>query len=638
MESRLKHFVYKGTLFGFGVVGSIAIAWAATFNLFQPANGILVGNPNTYVTSAATFSNVAGLWTGTNCGTTTNVPQLNGNCINISTAFSSANPSATVGLTAVNGTAATYMTSDSAPPLSQSIAPTMTGVWTFTPSSGIGVTINGVSNTATELMRASTTSGQSLGLLIDAGTTSADYALKIQNASASSTFLETFGDGGTVAGAATGGDKGAGTINAVGLYVNGVAVSTGGTPGGTSGQIQYNNSGAFGGTSMTYATSGAFTIPAPTSGTSPALTITAIASAKGLFVNGASGAYTIDTLGASASGNSFGIRSAGGTTSADQAFIVQNQAESSTFEEIFGDGHGILGPNTTNDLSWSTAGAFTIASPTGGVAFTVNASSGNYAELIQGSGTAGNNFGLRVQGGLSSGDASFVVQNSTSSATYMEIFGDGHGTLGPSASLGISWATTGVVVLAAPSSAAVEFVVNGASGNPAGQFVGNATSGNSYGLNVLGGTTSADRALGVYNQAGSVQYMAVQGDGGMTIASPTGGDKGTGTLNTAGDIFINNVPQRMSSLSAQCTSSGCTTTVANGFSTSITRSSTGVYALSFSPSYGSAPVCVVGSFLGSSSAYGTSINVSPSQTGVTVGTFSGSASADENFSIICQGI
>lgn len=47
-----------------------SVASAGTFNLFQPANGILVGNPNTYVTTAATSANVRALWTGT-CDSTT---------------------------------------------------------------------------------------------------------------------------------------------------------------------------------------------------------------------------------------------------------------------------------------------------------------------------------------------------------------------------------------------------------------------------------------------------------------------------------------------------------------------------------------------------------------------------------------
>jgi len=42
-----------------------------------------------------------------------------------------ANPSALVGLTAINGVATTYMRSDASPALSQSIAPTWTGVHTF---------------------------------------------------------------------------------------------------------------------------------------------------------------------------------------------------------------------------------------------------------------------------------------------------------------------------------------------------------------------------------------------------------------------------------------------------------------------------------------------------------------------------
>lgn len=47
-----------------------------------------------------------------------------------------ANPSATVGLAVVNGSASTFMRSDAAPALDLSIAPTWTGAHTFQPSSG----------------------------------------------------------------------------------------------------------------------------------------------------------------------------------------------------------------------------------------------------------------------------------------------------------------------------------------------------------------------------------------------------------------------------------------------------------------------------------------------------------------------
>lgn len=43
-----------------------------------------------------------------------------------------ANPSASVGLTAVNGSSASFMRKDGAPPLSQSITPTWTGIHTWT--------------------------------------------------------------------------------------------------------------------------------------------------------------------------------------------------------------------------------------------------------------------------------------------------------------------------------------------------------------------------------------------------------------------------------------------------------------------------------------------------------------------------
>lgn len=64
-----KRSQFKGFLLGC-VVAFAVPALAATFNLFSPANGILVGNPSTYVTTAATSSNVIGLWSGTCNGTT----------------------------------------------------------------------------------------------------------------------------------------------------------------------------------------------------------------------------------------------------------------------------------------------------------------------------------------------------------------------------------------------------------------------------------------------------------------------------------------------------------------------------------------------------------------------------------------
>lgn len=65
----------------------------------------------------------------------TGSPTVNGNPIATGTIPTAANPSASIGLAAVNGAAATYMRSDAAPALSVSIAPTWSGNHTF--SSGI---------------------------------------------------------------------------------------------------------------------------------------------------------------------------------------------------------------------------------------------------------------------------------------------------------------------------------------------------------------------------------------------------------------------------------------------------------------------------------------------------------------------
>lgn len=61
-----------------------------------------------------------------------------------------ANPSASVGLSAVNGSAPTFMRSDAAPALSIAISPVWSSNHIFTPSSGVAVTINGTVGNAAQ--------------------------------------------------------------------------------------------------------------------------------------------------------------------------------------------------------------------------------------------------------------------------------------------------------------------------------------------------------------------------------------------------------------------------------------------------------------------------------------------------------
>lgn len=105
-------------------------ALAATFNLFSPAAGILKGNPSTYVTTAATSTDVVATFSGT-CNSTTFL-RGDGTCAASGGGVTGlANPTASLGLTAINGAATTAMRSDAAPALDVGISPTWTGTHTW---------------------------------------------------------------------------------------------------------------------------------------------------------------------------------------------------------------------------------------------------------------------------------------------------------------------------------------------------------------------------------------------------------------------------------------------------------------------------------------------------------------------------
>jgi hypothetical protein len=108
-----------------------------------PANGIYLPAANNlgFTTNTVLRATIilgmfmAGATGGDKGAGTINATGLFINGSPVSTAVG-ANPSATIGLAAVNGVAATFMTSDSAPALSQAIAPTWTGNHVFNPPSG----------------------------------------------------------------------------------------------------------------------------------------------------------------------------------------------------------------------------------------------------------------------------------------------------------------------------------------------------------------------------------------------------------------------------------------------------------------------------------------------------------------------
>lgn len=99
------------------------------------------------------------------------------------------------------------------------------GHWTLSPPAAGGqtsFTFNARTGNNAMLVTQQAGAGAAFGLVVQAGTNSSDYNMLLQSQSGS-TLFELFGDGGAVVGSPTGGDQGLGTINATGLFVNGVS-------------------------------------------------------------------------------------------------------------------------------------------------------------------------------------------------------------------------------------------------------------------------------------------------------------------------------------------------------------------------------------------------------------------------------
>lgn len=87
------------------------------------------------------------------------------------------------------------------------------------------LTANGAPNQYPLNVNGSSTTGQSLGPLIQAGTNSSDFSMIVKSAGGSN-YLYIQGDGGVVVGSPSGADKGGGTLNAGELYDSGVALTS----------------------------------------------------------------------------------------------------------------------------------------------------------------------------------------------------------------------------------------------------------------------------------------------------------------------------------------------------------------------------------------------------------------------------
>jgi hypothetical protein len=245
-------------------------------------------------------------------------------------------------------------------------------------------------------------------------------------------------------------------------------------------------------------------------------------------IQGSAGAFALFLTGSSSTGNSDGMIIRAGTNASDAAIEIQNQSGSVGFFNIFGDGHGSLGPSGALGASWNTSGVLTWTTTAGQLA----------ANFVAGP----------VQAGTS-GIPQFVFQNAGAGQSCIQndsalnwSIAYGTGTAG-STTLGtkiLQWNSAGNVTVAAASSG-TSFSVNGVAANYTAQFLASSSSSNSYGLLIEAGTNSSDQAFAVLNQGGVTPFFRVYGDGGAVVGNPTGGDQGSGILN-AGGLSINANP------------------------------------------------------------------------------------------------
>lgn len=440
-----------------------------------------------------------------------------------------ANPAASVGLTAVNGTATTFLRSDGAPALSQSITPTWTNTHTFTPSSAVGgIIVNGAASATVYpvTIQGALTSGQSLGLNIRAGTTVADFPIVVENAGDTANLFVLGGTG-----------------SAIFTPTAGVAQNITSVSGSDGVDMTYNQSPGVG---------FAYNITGTSTADVRGINVTnstngATAGVYGLIVNNSgSNGLTIGKTAPSWSGSKWTNAPAG-----EISWVMSGGAIPLT-----------LGVNQKQNIGIDAAGDVTVGPPNGGTntALTVNAVASGHGIDINPGNSASVGLGINDPGS----NNTQVRINTNNTQTQIQFNGTvSQGSLAIGATNVLTVGTNRNVTIAAPASGN-SLTINGLAGtnNPAAVINGGTTASQSNGLLIQAGTNSSDTALNVANGAVSQSLFSIFGDGGINAGNPTGGDQGLGTVNATG-LFINGVAVSTSSVTI---SSGSFTATATGFS------------------------------------------------------------------------
>jgi hypothetical protein len=170
---------------------------------------------------------------------------------------------------------------------------------------------------------------------------------------------------------------------------------------------------------------------------------------------------------------------------------------------------------------------WTIPAPAAGVALTATGIANQYGIQLNASSTSGQSFGQSIVAGTTSADIALNVQNQAATAQFLRIFGDGHGTLGPSSSLGLNWSAAGNVTIAAPSSG-TSLTVNTVGANTCINLNGPSATN----LSMITATQTGQASVLLYNPASTNDFrvflngadrVAITGSGNVTIAAPSSG-------------------------------------------------------------------------------------------------------------------
>lgn len=479
-----------------------------------------------------------------------------------------ANPTASVGLTAVNGVATTFLRSDGAPAIDQNIVPTWSGVHTFNAriAANLGMTVaggtfisRGISDLATALALSVAASG---AVAIAAPTTITANSLVVNGASSAIAQIVSSGVSGSTGGADLKITRAGSTINQAGqgpnLFLNDSTNTTGYYLQDSGGQFELWSSVGAGPTLtqiLKVLTTGGVVVNAPASGT--ALAVNTTGSLIGVNVaTTATNSSTIMLVNGATKGIRFGASTTGSSIEGVDSTGV------GTFQPltIQGTTVGINATGTSAGIALGAAGNVTIAAPTSGANLTLTGL-GNVMPLSIG-GPAGAYTGLSIN---ETGQTPITIyQPASSSDLRIQTNGQDRITVTSNGNVSVASPASGVALTVAGTTGQPALFLNGANtaGGVGATIQGNFTgsgntnllalldTGNTNGVNlqmVGNGATTPNKTLRVsgglfqiINSAYSAALLNLNDSAAMTLGTATGSFQGAGTLNAQG-LFVNGV-------------------------------------------------------------------------------------------------